>query len=92
MFGLINFPTDNVFQKKEACLKSSNKKIKGKLFPYLRLFRTKAAATAMIAMTATPIAMYVVVGSELDGGVTACVGDGETGVWIGVGLTGVTGG
>ena len=33
----------------------------------------------------------MVVGSALVGGVTACVGEGETGVCTGVGLTGVTG-
>jgi len=36
--------------------------------------------------------MYVVVGSALVGGLTAWVGEGETGVWTGVGLDGVIGG
>ena len=71
------------------------KKGKGRFcvcFFYLRFLMISAAAAATITMTAMPIAMAVVVGSALVGGVTAWVGEGETGVCTGVGLAGVTDG
>ena len=43
------------------------KKEKEILLGYLRLRRTRAAATAMITMVAKPIAMYVVVAVPLAG-------------------------
>ena len=67
------------------------KREKGVCF-YFRLLSTKAAATAMMIMTARPIAMYVVVGAELVGGMTtglgvdATVADGDTGVFSGTGV------
>ena len=45
---------------------------------YLRLLRMSAAAAAMMIMTAAPMAMYVVVGVALVGGITAGLGEGET--------------
>jgi hypothetical protein len=45
-----------------------------------------AAATAIIAMTATPIAMYVAAGAELVGGMTTGLGVGAivaVGAWVG---------
>ena len=50
------------------------KKGKGRFcvcFFYLRFLMISAAAAATITMTAMPIAMYVVVGSALVGGLTA---------------------
>ena len=51
----------------------------------MRLLRTSTAAAATMIMTATPTAMYVVVGMALVGG-GAMVADGEAvcvGVWTG---------
>jgi hypothetical protein len=45
---------------------------------YLRLLWISAAATAIMTMTATPIAMYVVAGAALVGGITTGLGVGAT--------------
>lgn len=72
---------------------SLNKKREGKFCVcccfYLRLLSTKAAATAITMMTATPIAMYVAVGAALVGGITTGLGVGATvveGVTVGAGV------
>jgi hypothetical protein len=46
-------------------------------FGYLRFRRISAAAAATMMMTAAPIAMYVVAGISLVGGITTAEGDGE---------------
>jgi hypothetical protein len=68
-------------------LKSKKERRRGlKFFVYLRLLRMSVAATAIIAMTATPIAMYVAVGAELVGGMMTGLGVGAivaVGAWVG---------
>ena len=58
----------------------------------MRLLRTSAATAATITMTATPMAIYVVVGAALVGGWTASLGDGDcvvgvVGAGVAVGIT-----
>ena len=55
------------------------------LIVYFRLRRISAAAAAMITMITTPMAMYVVVGVALVGGITTWLGEG-VGVGTGVGV------
>jgi hypothetical protein len=53
------------------CFFPEQKKGKVGFFLHLRLLRTNTAAAMSITTTAAPIAMYVVVGSALVGGLTA---------------------
>ncbi len=49
------------------------------------------AATATMTITAAPMAMYVVVGSALVGGVTAWVGEGDWVACVGMEVAGAEG-
>ena len=59
----------------------STKEKRKKLFcfyrVYFRLRNMSAAAAAKMTMTAVPMAMYVVVGVALVGGITTALGDGD---------------
>ena len=61
---------------KKTCFTKIKRKKEMKLWIYFFLLTTMVANATAIIITAAPIAMYVVVGAPLVGGITA-LGDGE---------------